>query len=59
MTRTEANPRDLKKHPTHPNWTMPKSWGVWELPEGSNGKRYRYGNNPAKGAELTETMLAK
>ena len=44
--------QDLKKHPTNPSWTMPKSFGVWELPEGTKGKKYRWGNYPGKGLEL-------
>lgn len=52
MIRKEVSERELKKHPTNANWTMPKSWGVWELPMGSNGKRYRYGNFPVRGIEL-------
>jgi len=39
--------KDLKQHPINPNWTMPKSFGVWELPDGQKGKKY-----PAKGLEL-------
>ena len=26
--------------------------GVWELKPGSDGARYRYGNNPVRGVEL-------
>jgi hypothetical protein len=44
--------QDLKRHPTKPGWTMPKSFGVWELPDASNGKKYHWGNFPGKGLEL-------
>lgn len=47
---------DLKPYPGNPNWTNPRSYGVWELPLGSNGRRYRYGNNPIRGNELARAF---
>jgi len=38
--------------PNNPNWTTPRTYGVWELPAGSTGHRYRYGNNPVRKHEL-------
>lgn len=52
MSRQQVEEGDLKKHPTNPGWTMPKSWGVWELPIEARGDRYRYGNYPVRGIEL-------
>jgi hypothetical protein len=52
MNKYEVTPSDVKPHPSNPNWTMPKSWGVWQLPEGASGRRYRMGNNPIRETEL-------
>ncbi len=49
---SQLSEKDLKKHPENPNWTMPKSFGVWELPDGAKGKKFRWGNYPGKGLEL-------
>jgi hypothetical protein len=34
-------------------YTLPRSWGVYELPEGAAGKRFRTGNHPVRLEELT------
>jgi len=52
MSSDKVDPSKLRQHPTNPNWTDPKSYGVWELPIGSSGKRYRFGNNPVREIEL-------
>ncbi len=57
-TDGQLTEQDLKKHPTNTNWTMPKSFGVWQLPEGTKGKRYRWGNYPGKGLELDRAFGA-
>ena len=52
MNEYEISPADVKPHPNNPSWTMPKTWGVWKLPEGAAGKKYRMGNNPIREKEL-------
>lgn len=47
-----AKKDDLKPHPSNPNWTMPKTFGVWKLPVEAKGKRHRYGNYPVRETEL-------
>ena len=54
MKEYEVTRKDVKKHPTNPNWTMPKTWGVWKLPDEATGERYRMGNNPLVEKELTK-----
>lgn len=49
----ELSLSDLRKDPTNPNWTIPKSYGVWELGNSGSSKKYRYGNYPIRGAELS------
>lgn len=53
MHPEQVSPSQLRPHPQNPNWTMPRSWGVWELPQRATGKRYRFGNNPVREKELT------
>lgn len=53
MKSSETSPAKLRPHPQNPNWTKPRSWGVWELPVDASGKQYRYGNNPVREKELT------
>ncbi len=45
------NPNQLRTDPNNPQLTIPRSYGVWEV-RSSNGKQYRYGNNPVRGQEL-------
>jgi len=52
MREYQIEPSQLRPHPSNNNWTQPKSYGVWELPHGASGKKYRYGNNPIRGIEL-------
>lgn len=52
MASQQVSKSELRAHPSNPNWTMPKSWGVWELPAEALGKRFRYGNFPVRGIEL-------
>ena len=52
MNKGQVERSDLKPHPSNPNWTLPKSYGVWELPKGLAVKRYRFGNNPVREYEL-------
>ncbi len=52
MQNDLLEPSQLKPHPDNIYWTMPKSWGVWKLPPGAGGKKYRYGINPIRGMEL-------
>jgi hypothetical protein len=54
MKEHEVTRKDVKRHPTNPNWTMPKTWGVWKLPAEAIGERYRMGNNPLVEKELTK-----
>ena len=60
MNSDEVTPDKLKAHPNNKNWTTPRSFGVWELPDKSSGKKYRFGNNPVRETELvTEFGSAK
>ncbi len=34
------------------NYTVPSSFGVYEVPSTTNGKRYRFGNHPVRENEL-------
>ena len=52
MRSDSTSPAQVKPHPSNKNWTQPKTWGVWELPRGANGRKYRYGNYPIRGIEL-------
>ena len=52
MNKFEISPDKLRPDPNNLNWTIPKTYGVWELPQDSSGKRYRFGNYPVRGKEL-------
>ncbi len=52
MKDFQISPDSVRSEPSNPNWTTPRTFGVWELPPGSRGKRYRFGNNPVRGVEL-------
>lgn len=54
MSFDQTTPDKLKEHPTNKNWTLPRSYGVWELPNKSCGKKYRFGNNPVREKELAK-----
>jgi len=43
---------DTRPDPGKPGLTIPRSFGVWRLPTGSEGKQYRFGNYPIRGKEL-------
>ena len=53
MNKEQISPQDIKLDPTNKNWTSPRSYGVWELPNSANGKRFRHGNNPIREKELS------
>ena len=48
----EISPELVRPDPNNPSWTIPKTWGVWDVGSNSCGNRYRYGNNPVRGGEL-------
>ena len=52
MNRFEISPDRVRPDPNNPNWTIPRTYGVWELTQRSTGKRYRFGNYPVRGNEL-------
>ena len=52
MSDYKITPSNTRADPSNPNWTKPRTFGVWELPPGSGGKRYRFGNYPVRGKEL-------
>jgi len=52
MNGHEISKSSVRIDPINSNLTIPRSYGVWELPSGSSGKKYRYGNNPVRGVEL-------
>ena len=52
MKEFEILPEDVRLDPNNPKWTIPKTYGVWCLPQNSTGKRYRFGNYPVRGKEL-------
>jgi len=52
MTNNTLDESIFSEDPGNPNWTKPKSWGVWELPINPLGKKFRIGNNPIRGKEL-------
>lgn len=54
MSYDQTTPDQLKEHPKNKNWTLPRSYGVWELPNDSCGKKYRFGNNPVREKELVK-----
>jgi hypothetical protein len=45
------SPNQLRTDPSNPQLTIPRSYGVWEVPC-TSGKQYRYGNNPVREQEL-------
>ncbi len=49
---SEISPDRTRPDPSNPGKTIPKTYGVWDIGPGSSGKRFRYGNNPVRGAEL-------
>ena len=53
MIEHQIDETELQPYPGNPNWTNPRSYGVWELPPVPTGRKYRYGNNPIRGIELT------
>lgn len=52
MGDQSISPDHTRPDPDNSNWTIPRTYGVWELKPGSDGARYRYGNNPVRGVEL-------
>ena len=48
----EISPNRTRPNPTNSGWTIPRTWGVWDIGSQSAGKRFRYGNYPIRGAEL-------
>ena len=52
MKEFEILPEDVRLDPNNPNLTIPKTYGVWCLPQKSTGNRYRFGNYPVRGKEL-------
>ena len=58
MPNFKISTSDVRPDPDNPNWTRPRSYGVWELPETKGGKRYRYGNYPIRGKELVRDLGA-
>jgi hypothetical protein len=53
MIKHQIDEIELEPYPGNQNWTNPRSYGVWKLPLVSTGRKYRYGNNPIRGIELT------
>ena len=45
-------PADTEADPDKSGLTIPRSFGVWQLPAKTTGKRYRFGNYPIRGKEL-------
>ena len=43
---------ELRIDPDNRYLTIPRSFGVYELPENSKGRTYRYGNHPIRKIEL-------
>ena len=59
----EISPNRNRPDPNNPGKTIPRTWGVWDIGSKSGGKRFRFGNNPVRGAELrrdygTSTLIA-
>jgi len=52
MKHDQITPSDVQNDPTNPNWTTPRSYGVWKLSPADTGKQYRYGNYPVREREL-------
>lgn len=42
----------LRIDPDNLYLTIPRSYGVYELPENATGRRYRFGNHPIRQIEL-------
>ena len=52
MKSEPVDPKSLKIDPNNKNWTLPKSWGVWETPALEDGSAYHEGNYPVREKEL-------
>lgn len=52
MSSNKISPSDVRPDSNNPNWTKPRSYGVWKLPPATGSKRHRYGNYPVRGKEL-------
>ena len=52
MKEFQIQPESVRNDPNNPGLTTPRTFGVWELPEGASEKTYRIGNNPVRGNEL-------
>ena len=48
----KITPDRTRPDPNNAGKTIPKIFGVWDVGFGSNGRRYRYGNNPVREKEL-------
>lgn len=57
MTKLSVSPDSIRSDPNNPNWTIPRTYGVWELSANINSKRYRYGNYPVRGKELEQEFI--
>lgn len=53
MKDFQVHPEGIRSDPSNPGLTIPKTFGVWELPKGASEKIFRIGNNPVRGNELT------
>jgi len=40
--------------PNNPDWTIPRTWGVWDIGPKRGARRFRYGNYPVRGNELAQ-----
>ena len=52
MSDYSVSPANTRPDPGNSDWTIPRTFGVWQLPNGATGKRNRFGNNPVRGVEL-------
>lgn len=52
MEEYRVSPSEVKPHPETKNWTLPRTWGVWEVPLERGTQRFCFGNYPVRGRKL-------
>lgn len=48
----EISPDSVRIDTNNPNWTIPRTYGVWRLSGKYRGQEFRFGNYPVRGKEL-------
>ena len=51
LIEAAIDPASVRPDPNNPNWTIPRSWGVYEVANYA-ASQFRFGNHPVREREL-------